>query len=50
MIEMKVTFPDNEGHRERSKVTKNKLMVISRTLFHSQTSYLVPRYITISDI
>ena len=50
MIKMKVTLKDDEGHRKRSKVTKNELMVICRTLIHSQTSYLVPRYNTISDI
>ena len=47
---MKVTLTDDEGHRRRSKVTKNELMVIYRKLLHSQTSYLVPRYNTISDI
>ena len=26
MIKMKVTLADNEGHRRRSKVTKNELM------------------------
>ena len=50
MIKMKVTLKDDEGHRRRSKVTKNELMVICRKLLHSQTSYLVPRYNTISDI
>ena len=51
IIKMKVTLTDDEGHRRRSKVTKNELMVISRKLLHSQTSYLVPRqYNTISDI
>ena len=34
----------------QAKVTKNELIVISRELLHSQTSYLVPRYNTISDI
>ena len=48
---MKVTLTDDEGHRWRSKFTKNELMVklICRKLLHSQTSYLVPRYNTISD-
>ena len=41
MIKMKVTFTDDEGHRRRSKVTKNELMVISHILLHSQKSYLV---------
>ena len=41
------TVSDNEGHRQRSKVTKNELMVISHKLLHSQT-YLVPRYNTIN--
>ena len=50
MIKMKVTLSDDEGHRRRSKVTKNELMVISRKLLHSQTLFLVPRYYTISDI
>ena len=50
MIKMKVTLTHDEGHRRRSKVTKNELMVISRKLLHSQTSYLIPRYNTISDI
>ena len=50
VIEMKVTLTDDEGHRRRSKVTKNDLMVTCRKLLHSQTSYLVPRYNTISDI
>ena len=50
MIKMKVTLTVDEGHRRRLKVTKIELMVISRKLLHSQTSYLVPRYITISDI
>ena len=50
IIKMKVTFTDDKGHRRRSKVTKNELMVISRKLLHSQTSYQVPRYYTISDI
>ena len=39
---MKVT---GEGQR-----SQNELMVISRKLLHSQTSYLVPRYNTISDM
>ena len=50
MIKMKVTLTDDESHRQRSKVTKNELMFISHRLLHSQTSYLVPRYNTISDI
>ena len=50
MIKMKVTLMDDEGHRRRSKVTKNELMVICRKLLHSQTSYLVPRYNTSNDI
>ena len=49
MIKMKVTLTDDEGHRQRPKVTKNEIMVISLKLLHSQTSYLVPRYNTISD-
>ena len=33
MIKMKVTLTDDEGHRRRSKVTKNnELMVISLTI------------------
>ena len=35
---------------ERSKVTKSELMVIFRKILHSQKSYLVQKYITISDI
>ena len=50
MIKMKVTLTDDEGHRRRTKVIKNELLVISRKLLHSQTSYLVPKYNTISDI
>ena len=52
MIKMKVNLTDDEDHRQRSKVTKNELMVISisRKLLHSQTSYQVPRYNTISNI
>ena len=50
IIKMKVTLTDDEGHRRRSKVTKNELMVISHKLLHTQTSYLVPRHNTISDI
>ena len=50
IIKIKVTLTDDEGHRCRSKVTKNEQMVIFRKLSHSQTSYLVPRYNTISDI
>ena len=30
MMQMKVTLMDDEGHRLRSKVTKNELVVISR--------------------
>ena len=47
---MKVTLTDDEGHRQRAKVTKNELMDISRKLINSQTSHLVPRYNIISDI
>ena len=44
IIKVIVTLIDNEkGH-------KNELMVIFHKLIHSQTSYLVPRYNTISDI
>ena len=50
MIKMKVTLTDDEGHRRRSKITNNEVMVISRKQLYSQTSYLVPRYNTISDI
>ena len=50
LIKMKVTLANDEGHRRRSMVTKNDLMVISRNVLHSQTSYLVPRHNTISDI
>ena len=50
MIKMKVTLTDDEEYRWRSKVTKNELMVISRKLLHSQTSHLVTRYNTTSDI
>ena len=50
IIKMKVTLTDDEGHRRRSKVIKNKLMVTSRKLLHSQTLYLVKRYNTLSDI
>ena len=49
-MKMKMIFTDDEGHRRRAKVTKNELMVICRKLLHSQTSYLVPRYNTVSDI
>ena len=48
MIKMKVTLTDDEGHRRRSTVTNNELMVISHNS-HSQTSCLVPRYNTTSD-
>ena len=44
---------DHDGRwRSQAKVKghKNELMVICRKLWHSQTSYLVPRYNTISDI
>ena len=50
MITMKVTLTDDDGHRWRSKVTTKELMVISRKLLHSQTSYLVPRNNTRRDI
>ena len=50
MMKIKVTLTDDEGHRRRSKVTKNELMVISRKLLHAQMSYLVRRYNTIGDI
>ena len=50
MIKMKVTLTDDECHRLMSKVIKNELMVISRKLLHSQTTYLEPRHNTISDI
>ena len=50
IMKKKVTLTDNEGHRRRSKVTKNELMVISRKLLHLQTAYQTPRYNTISDI
>ena len=50
MIKMKVTLTDNENNRRRSKVAKNEVMVISRKLLHSQTSYIFPRYNTRSDI
>ena len=43
MIKMKVTLTNDEGHSQRSKVTKNELMIISRKQLHSHTSYLVPR-------
>ena len=46
MIEMKVTLTDDEGHRRRSKVTKNESMVISRKILYSQTSYPKPRHNT----
>ena len=32
MIKMKVTLKDDEGHRRRSKVTINELMVIFRNI------------------
>ena len=35
MMNIKVTLTDDEGHKRRSKVTKNELMIISRKLFHS---------------
>ena len=50
MIKMKVTLTGNEGHKRKGKGNKNELMVISRRLLHSQTSYLIPRYNTISNI
>ena len=50
MIKMKAILKDDEGHRRSSKVTKNELMYISHKLLHSQTSYLIPKYNTISDI
>ena len=50
IIKMKLTLTNDEGHRRRSKVIKNELLVICRKLLQSQTSYLVPRYNTISDI
>ena len=30
IIKMKVTLTDDEGHRRRSKVTKNELMLLCR--------------------
>ena len=50
IMKMKVTLTDDEGHRRRSNITKNELMVICRKLLHSQTSYLVPRFNTIIGI
>ena len=51
MINIKMPLKDTEGHRWRSKTDiKNKLMVKSRKLSYSQTSYLVPRNNTISGI
>ena len=48
---MKMTLTDNEGHRQRSKVTKNELMMISRKLFNSITfTDIIPGTNTISDI
>ena len=38
------------GHRWRSKIIKNEQMGIWCKIFHPQTSYLVPRYNTISNI
>ena len=35
MIKMKVTLKDDEGHRRRSKVTKNELVITSRKLLQS---------------
>ena len=37
MINMKVTSTDNKGHRRRSNVTKNELMVISRKLLRKRS-------------
>ena len=34
MINIKMTLTDDECHRQRSKVAKNELMVIYRTLLH----------------
>ena len=47
---IKVILTEDEGHRRRSKVTKNELIVIFRKLLNTETTYLVPRYNTISDI
>ena len=50
MIKVKLILTDDKGHRWRPKVTKMELMVLTYKLIHAQTSYLVPRYNTISDI
>ena len=50
LTKIKVNLTDDEVYRRRSKVTINEVRVISRKLLHSETSYLVPRYNTISDI
>ena len=44
-----VTLTKAEGHRRRSNVTWKKI-VISRKVINPYTSYLVPRYNTISNI
>ena len=43
MSNVKVTLSEPEGHRGRSKITKNEQMVKYRKLLHSQIIYLVPR-------
>ena len=46
--EKAILTTDADGHRWRSNVTKNELVVTSHKLLHSLTSYLVPRYNTVS--
>ena len=50
IIKMKVTLTDDEGPRQRSKVTNIELMVISSKVLQTQTSYLVSRYNTKREI
>ena len=47
-MKTKVTLTDDEGHRRRSKIIKNELMVISPKLLSDIIP--VPRYNTKSDI
>ena len=51
MVKVKVTLTDDEGHKWRSKVTKNELMVISRKFYtyRQYTRYLCTIQLAISN-
>ena len=53
-VHLMIKVKSDLGRRLRSQVKvkglKNELMFISRKPLHSQTTYLVPRYNTISEI